>query len=127
MRAARSVPRLNRAKADKLLTDFLQSVEEVNAHPDLLHWVTEVRVFGSYLANSDDLGEIDLAIKRSGGQRGALLAMPIRNDWWRDCSKVARGTSRCTTPRNLMKVRSLAARRFIHSRRHSEHDRRLGK
>ena len=44
MRAARLVPRLNRAKADKLLTDFLRSVEEVNAHPDLLHWVTEVRV-----------------------------------------------------------------------------------
>ena len=64
MRSARLVPRLNRAKADKLLADFLRSVEEVNAHPDLLHWVTEVRVFGSYLTNSDDLGEIDLAIKK---------------------------------------------------------------
>ena len=65
MRAARSVPRLNRAKAEKLLADFLRCVEEVNAHPDLLHWVTEVRVFGSYLANSDDdLGEINLAIKK---------------------------------------------------------------
>ena len=64
MRAARSVPRINRAKADKLLADFLQCVEEVNAHPDLLHWVTEVRVFGSYLTNSDDLSEIELAIKK---------------------------------------------------------------
>ncbi len=64
MRAARSVPRINRAKAEKLLADFLQCVEEVNAHPDLLHWVTEVRVFGSYLTNSDDLGEIELAIKK---------------------------------------------------------------
>jgi hypothetical protein len=64
MRSARLVPRLNRAKADKLLADFLRSVEEVNARPNLLHWVTEVRVFGSYLANSDDLGEIDLAIKK---------------------------------------------------------------
>ena len=64
MRSARLVPNLNRAKADKLLADFLRSVEEVNARPDLLHWVTEVRVFGSYLTNSDDLGEIDLAIKK---------------------------------------------------------------
>jgi hypothetical protein len=64
MRASRSVPRLNRAKAEKLVADFLRSVEEVNAHPDLLHWVTEVRVFGSYLNNSDNLGEIDLAIKK---------------------------------------------------------------
>jgi hypothetical protein len=61
---ARFVPPINRAKAEELLADFLQCVEEVNAHPDLLHWVTEVRVFGSYLTNSDDLGEIDLAIKR---------------------------------------------------------------
>ena len=60
-RAARFVPRINRAKAEKLLADFLQCVEEVNAHPDLPHWVTEVRVFGSYLNDSDNLGEIDLA------------------------------------------------------------------
>src|SRR6476659_10252479 len=64
MRLARLAPRLNRAKADKLLADFLRSVEEVNTRPDLLHWVTEVRVFGSYLTNSDDLREIDLAIKK---------------------------------------------------------------
>jgi hypothetical protein len=65
LRAARSVPRLNRAKAERFLADFIRCVEEVNAHPDLLHWVTEVRVFGSYLANSDDdLGEINLAIKK---------------------------------------------------------------
>jgi hypothetical protein len=64
MRASRFVPRINRAQAEKLLADFLQCVEEVNAHPDLLHWVTEVRVFGSYLTNSDDLGEIDLALKK---------------------------------------------------------------
>src|SRR4029077_2729872 len=61
---ARIVRRLNRAKADKLLGDFLRCVEEVNAHPDLLHWVTEVRVFGSYLTNSDDLGDIDIAIRK---------------------------------------------------------------
>jgi hypothetical protein len=63
IRATHFVPRINRAKAEELLADFLQCVEEVNSHPDLLHWVTEVRVFGSYLNNSDNLGEIDLAIK----------------------------------------------------------------
>ena len=63
MLAAR-IARLKRAKAEKLLADFLQCVEEVNAHPDLLHWVTEVRVFGSYLTNGDDLDEIGLEIKK---------------------------------------------------------------
>jgi len=64
MQAARIAPRLKRAKAEKLLADFLKSVVEVNAHPDLLHWVTEVCVFGSYLADRDDLDEINLAIKK---------------------------------------------------------------
>ena len=84
MRAARLVPRLNRAKAEKLLADFLRSVEEVNAHPDLLHWVTEVRVFGSYLTNSDDLGDIDIAIRKkrrpvSGAFSDACVAMAEQN------------------------------------------------
>ena len=48
--------------------------------------------------------------------------MPIRNDWSRDCSRVAHGTSRCTASRNLMRIPSLAARRFIRSRRQSGHD-----
>jgi hypothetical protein len=84
MRAARLVPRINRAKADKLLADFLRSVEEVNAHPDLLHWVTEVRVFGSYLTDSDDLGDIEIAIKKerrpvSGAFGDACVAMAEQN------------------------------------------------
>ena len=83
-RAARFVPRINRAKAEKLLADFLRSVEEVNTHPDLLHWVTEVRVLGSYLTNSDDLVEIDIAIKKerrsgSGSIGDCCLAMAERN------------------------------------------------
>ena len=84
MRATRLVPRINRAKAEKLLADFLRSVEEVNAHPDLLHWVTEVRVFGSYLTNSDDLGDIDIAIRKKrrpvgGSFRDACAAMEEQN------------------------------------------------
>ena len=84
MRAARLFPRINRAKAEKLLADFLRSVEEVNAHPDLLHWVTEVRVFGSYLTNGDDLGDVEIAIKKerrpvSGAFSDAGVAMTEQN------------------------------------------------
>jgi predicted transcriptional regulator len=57
------VPRMNRAKAEKLLDGVLERVVGINARADLLHWVTEVRVFGSYLTDTDDLGDIDLAIK----------------------------------------------------------------
>ena len=80
MRATRLVPRINRAKAEKLLADFLRSIEEVNAYPDLLHWVTEVRVFGSYLTNSDDLGDIEIAIKNERRAFGdACVAMAEQN------------------------------------------------
>jgi hypothetical protein len=57
------VPRINRAKAEKLLKGVLERVAGINARADLLHWVTEVRVFGSYLTDTDDLGDLDLAIK----------------------------------------------------------------
>ena len=80
MRATGFAASINRAKAEKLIADFLQCVEEVNAHPDLLHWVTEVRVFGSYLTDSDELGEIDLAIKkeRRPGKDSFIDAYPER-------------------------------------------------
>jgi predicted nucleotidyltransferase len=35
----------------------------VNANETFLNWITEVRVFGSYLTDTDDLGDLDLAIK----------------------------------------------------------------
>jgi hypothetical protein len=72
MRAARLVRRINRAQADKLLFDFLRSVEDVNAHPDLLHWVTDVRVFGSYLTNCDHIGDIKIVIKTERRPAGSF-------------------------------------------------------
>jgi hypothetical protein len=55
------VPRMKRAKADALLKGVLDRVAAINADPAMLHWVTEVRVFGSYLKDTDDLGDLDLA------------------------------------------------------------------
>jgi hypothetical protein len=58
----RLAPRINRAKAEALLKGVLERVAAINADPELMHWVTEVRVFGSYLTDSDDLGDLDLAL-----------------------------------------------------------------
>jgi predicted transcriptional regulator len=80
------VPRMNRAKAEKLLKGVLERVAEINARADLLHWVTEVRVFGSYLTDTDDLGDLDLAIK--------LERRPIEgtgcHPWVEACLEMAR-------------------------------------
>jgi predicted nucleotidyltransferase len=57
------VQRMDRAKAEALLKDVLRRVAEINTDLELLHWVTEVRVFGSYLTDTNDLGDLDVAIK----------------------------------------------------------------
>jgi hypothetical protein len=97
-------------------------VEEVNAHPDLLHWVTEVRVFGSYLTNSDDLGEIDLAIKKEGRPASGSFsdAYPERL-----VARLLKGGSRYISLHGVAELDEnfeFAARRFIRSHRQSEHD-----
>jgi hypothetical protein len=63
MRMTSFVPRIDRAKAEALLKGVLQRVAQNNKKPELLHWITEVRVFGSYLADTNDLGDLDVAIK----------------------------------------------------------------
>jgi predicted nucleotidyltransferase len=62
LKMAGFTPRMNRAKAEALLSSMLERVAQINADPELLHWVTEVRVFGSYLTDTDDLGDLDVAI-----------------------------------------------------------------
>ncbi len=53
---------IKRATADRYVSELLQRVEQVNNDPDLLFWVDEVVVFGSYLTNSPSLGDVDLAV-----------------------------------------------------------------
>src|SRR5262249_54727539 len=56
------VRRIDRAKADALLRGALDRVATINADPAMRYWVTEVRVFGSYLTDTNDLGDLDLAV-----------------------------------------------------------------
>ena len=57
--------RLPREKANRLFSEFLERVREVNADDYYLYVVDEVRVFGSYLGNSPDLGDLDLCVSLS--------------------------------------------------------------
>jgi hypothetical protein len=57
------VRRIDRAKADALLKGALERVTAINTDPAMMYWVTEVRVFGSYLTDTNDLGDLDLAVK----------------------------------------------------------------
>ena len=51
-----------RAKADKLLAEFMKRVEEVNNRDELVYYVHEVWAFGSYVGESAEVGDLDLAV-----------------------------------------------------------------
>jgi predicted nucleotidyltransferase len=61
--SARLLKAITRQKADVIIATLLQRVEMVNARPELLERVCEVRVFGSYLEERDDFGDIDVAVR----------------------------------------------------------------
>ena len=54
---------IRRLTAERLVSEFLQRVEEVNNDSDLLYFVSEVVAFGSLLTASPTLGDIDLAVR----------------------------------------------------------------
>ncbi len=53
---------ISRAKADRLLQDFLGRVEAVNRNPAFAYRVRTVAVFGSYLSPVESLSDLDVAI-----------------------------------------------------------------
>lgn len=54
---------IRRATADRLLAEFLDRVDAVNADTGFLFRVTEAAVFGSYLGNEPTLGDVDVGIR----------------------------------------------------------------
>ncbi|HET9505245.1 MAG TPA: nucleotidyltransferase domain-containing protein [Hymenobacter sp.] len=74
---ARAVPAMQRAKAEKLLAEFLDRVREVNASADFLYKVDKVVVFGSFLRPEvAELNDLDVAVEltskfANGDQRRA--------------------------------------------------------
>lgn len=64
LRNARCVTPINRTKADKIMNDFLNRVDEINNSDYYLYKVTKILLFGSYLnAESVDFGDIDIAFE----------------------------------------------------------------
>ena len=53
---------ITRQTAERLLNEFLTRVKEINDCDDYVYYVKQVIIFGSYLSDSPNLGDIDLAI-----------------------------------------------------------------
>lgn len=54
--------RISRKKAEELVQAVLERADAINLRDELTHRVASVRVFGSYLSDAADLGDIDLAV-----------------------------------------------------------------
>lgn len=63
---ARCTNRINKEKADKIFSDLIQRVHEINNDDTYLHKVSKLFLFGSYSDSSnEDFGDIDIAFKLS--------------------------------------------------------------
>jgi hypothetical protein len=58
--AANLTPRFNRAKADNEVAALIARANEINTRDELVFFVHKITAFGSYLTESNDLGDIDL-------------------------------------------------------------------
>lgn len=56
---------ISRATAEVLLKGVLERVAEINSSPAFIHFVDRVSVFGSYLSEASELGDIDLIVEDS--------------------------------------------------------------
>lgn len=64
LRIARCVSPIKRDKADKIVKDFMQRVEEINNNDYYLYRVDKILLFGSYIKeDAVDFGDIDIAFE----------------------------------------------------------------
>ena len=61
--AANLTPRFDRARADSEVAALIARAKEINARDELVFFVHKITAFGSYLTNSNDLGDIDLVVE----------------------------------------------------------------
>ena len=54
---------IRRSTADRLVNEFLSRVEKVNGEPSFLYEVRKATIFGSYLTDAEELGDVDIAVE----------------------------------------------------------------
>jgi hypothetical protein len=58
--AALFIKRLDRVKADRIVADLLDRADAINANPDLLYQIASIDAFGSYITDTNDIGDVDI-------------------------------------------------------------------
>jgi predicted nucleotidyltransferase len=86
MRAS-AAGRLNRNFASSALDDFMTRVHLVNGNAQYLYSVKKVVVFGSFLENTDNLGDVDVAVDLQP-------RIPLKGEWVETFRRHARASGR---------------------------------
>ena len=63
LRKAKKTKRISRSAADQAVDSLLTAIRQVNGSADLITSVEEADLFGSYAQGSDDLGDMDVAVR----------------------------------------------------------------
>jgi len=67
---ANAIPPISRNKADQLLKDVIKRAEDINSNDNLVYFVEQLNVFGSYLSDKETLGDLDVGVKISRKKQG---------------------------------------------------------
>jgi predicted nucleotidyltransferase len=62
LRKTKNIKRIARPVAERHLAAVLSTIERVNHNPELLSWVEDVDVFGSFAEGADDVGDVDVDV-----------------------------------------------------------------
>jgi predicted nucleotidyltransferase len=81
---------IKRKTAERKIKEFLSRVDVVNEDTEYLYKVTKVVVFGSYLDDTDRLGDIDLAIQISSKEADNEKFRELREEKTRKALKNGR-------------------------------------
>ena len=65
LRMQKDIPPISRQKADGLLNAVIQNARKINADPSVCYNIERIDVFGSYLSDKQQLGDLDLAFSFS--------------------------------------------------------------
>jgi hypothetical protein len=76
----RSVPRIGRARADKIIVELKQRCEQVNKDDYYLCSVQKLVAFGSFASDSLDVGDIDLFLWLEDKEKDRDKAMNLSRD-----------------------------------------------
>ena len=84
---ASAARRVTRSTAQQVLTAFMERVHDVNRDSHYLCKVTKVVIFGSFLKDTDRLGDVDLAVELD-------YRVPRDRDLWKVVQEYARDSGR---------------------------------